>query len=333
MFEAAACSLAALKIKFGLDGPFGTSELRNASRLHSLFRFPQTWYSKYNLYDLVDEQKKLLSIEEDDLYLEGFNREFQGQILQRLEQEDRRRHADDPWPTCQVTQEAERLLEKGYCLELREARIARDQWKAREAQYEARMQELRAMRAQERCCERERPGLRASKFPSPPSLETYPLTESLQDSLMPLKTPEDCLRGQPLKVDSIKVVAEGLSFLPIVEGHCEASFKHKEVTSYISGKSLTVDLQGDFLQEETEERNEEELLGTKASVEPKIREAMGDSPVPQSEYFCSPSSPYTDFPSQDPSIEPQDAEDEPRIDKQPVEAVVDALKVQKPPPE
>ncbi|KAI6021762.1 hypothetical protein BKA83DRAFT_4494319 [Pisolithus microcarpus] len=132
---------------------------------------------------------------------------------------------------------------------------------------------------------------------------------------MPLKTPEDGLRGWPLEADSIKVVAEGLNFLPIVEGHCKASFEHKEVTSYISGKSLTVDLQGDFLQEETEERNEEELLGMKASVKLKIREAMGDSLVPQSKYFCSPSSPYTDFPSQDPSIEPQDAEDKPETDE------------------
>ncbi|KIK11843.1 hypothetical protein PISMIDRAFT_10216 [Pisolithus microcarpus 441] len=71
----------------------------------------------------------------------------------------------------------------------------------------------------------------------------------------------------------------------------------------------------------------------KASVELEIREAMGDSPVPQSEYFCSPSSPYTDFPSQDPSIEPQDAEDKPETDEQPDEAAVDALEASTPPPE
>ncbi|KAI6020995.1 hypothetical protein PISMIDRAFT_19667 [Pisolithus microcarpus 441] len=78
MFEAAS------KIKFGLDSPFGTSELR-----------------EYDLYDLVDKQKRvkidsfealldyqlcftkvvtclqvtnqLSSIEKDNLYLEGFD--------------------------------------------------------------------------------------------------------------------------------------------------------------------------------------------------------------------------------------------------------------------
>ncbi|KAI6019036.1 hypothetical protein BKA83DRAFT_4495900 [Pisolithus microcarpus] len=105
---------------------------------------------------------------------------------------------------------------------------------------------------------------------------------------MPSKVPEDGSRGWLLKVD----------------GCCEASFKHKEVTSYISGKSLTVDLQRDCLQEETEEQNEEELLGTKPSVELEATEAMGDSPVPHSKYPCSPSSPCTDFPPQNPLNEP-----------------------------
>ncbi|KAI6022840.1 hypothetical protein BKA83DRAFT_4125593 [Pisolithus microcarpus] len=244
-------------------------------------RFPRTQYSKYDLYDLVDEQKKvkidsfealldywlcftkvvtclqvtsqLSSIKKDNLYLKGH-------------------HADDPWPTCQVTREAERLLEKGYCLELREARIVRDQWKAQEAQYEARMQELRAMRAQERCCERERPGSRASKFPSPTLLETYPLTKNLQDSFMPSK-----------------------------------------VTPNMGNELLMVELQGNCLQKKPEVQNEEDLLGTKPSVEPEVTETMGDSPIPQSKYFHSPSSPSTDFPSQDLSIKPQDAKDEPHI--------------------
>ncbi|KAI6004191.1 hypothetical protein EDD15DRAFT_2151442, partial [Pisolithus albus] len=110
----------------------------DASRLYLQFRSPPAWYSKYDLYDLVDEQKKvkidsfealldyrlcftkvamhlrvtnqLSSIEKDDLYLEGFDQGFRREILQRLEWNDRRRYADDPWPTCQVTREAEGLL-------------------------------------------------------------------------------------------------------------------------------------------------------------------------------------------------------------------------------
>ncbi|KAI6109937.1 hypothetical protein F5141DRAFT_1064024 [Pisolithus sp. B1] len=113
------------------------------------FKCPAVWCLKHNLYDLIAEQKKvkidlyealldycqLSSIEKDDLFLEGFDREFQ----------------NDPWPTCQVTQEAERLLKKGYRLELREACIMRDQQRAREVWYEARVQESKAMRAEEQC--------------------------------------------------------------------------------------------------------------------------------------------------------------------------------------
>ncbi|KAI6094612.1 hypothetical protein EV401DRAFT_1896284 [Pisolithus croceorrhizus] len=90
---------------------------------------PAVCYLKYDLYDLVDKQKKvkidsykallnywlcftnitaqlqvsnqLLSIEKDDLFLEGFDQEFQGKILQRLKWNDQRQYADDPWPTCQ----------------------------------------------------------------------------------------------------------------------------------------------------------------------------------------------------------------------------------------
>ncbi|KAI6106700.1 hypothetical protein EV401DRAFT_1892461 [Pisolithus croceorrhizus] len=121
-------------------------------------RCPPAQYLKYDLYDLVDKQKKvkinsseaildyqlcftevathlqvtnqLSSIEKDDLYLEGFDREFQGEILQSLEWDGQRRHTEDPWPTCQVTQEAKRLFKKGYCSDLRQVHMAREQSKA-----------------------------------------------------------------------------------------------------------------------------------------------------------------------------------------------------------
>ncbi|KAI6166316.1 hypothetical protein EDD17DRAFT_1505237 [Pisolithus thermaeus] len=79
-------------------------------------RCPTVCYSKCNLYDLVDKQKKvkinlhkallnyqlcftdiaaqlqissqLLWIEKDNLFLEGFDQEFQSEILQRLKWND-----------------------------------------------------------------------------------------------------------------------------------------------------------------------------------------------------------------------------------------------------
>ncbi|KAI6113947.1 hypothetical protein EDD17DRAFT_1768620 [Pisolithus thermaeus] len=106
MFKHAACKPAASKIMNGLNGPSGTLELRslNVSQIFLLFRCPAVWYSKHDLYNLIDKQKKvkidsyeallnywlhftkvaahlqvvnqLLSIEKDDLYLKGFNQEF-----------------------------------------------------------------------------------------------------------------------------------------------------------------------------------------------------------------------------------------------------------------
>ncbi|KAI6100398.1 hypothetical protein EDD16DRAFT_1717442 [Pisolithus croceorrhizus] len=136
----------------------------DVSQIFLLFRCPPAQYLKYDLYDLVDKQKKvkinsseaildyrlcftevathlqvtnqLSSIEKDDLYLEGFDREFQGEILQSLEWDGQRRHTEDPWPTCQVTQEAKRLFKKGYCSDLRQVHMAREQSKA---EYEARI--------------------------------------------------------------------------------------------------------------------------------------------------------------------------------------------------
>ncbi|KAI6117416.1 hypothetical protein EDD16DRAFT_1520091 [Pisolithus croceorrhizus] len=97
---------------------------------------PTVCYSKHDLYDLVDKQKKvkidsckallnywlcftdiaaqlqisnqLSWIKKDDLFLKG------------LKWNNQREYADNPWPTCQVTREAERLLKEGYCFELRE---------------------------------------------------------------------------------------------------------------------------------------------------------------------------------------------------------------------
>ncbi|KAI6029632.1 hypothetical protein BKA83DRAFT_4478191 [Pisolithus microcarpus] len=325
---------------------------------------PPAQYSKYDLYDLVDEQKKvkidslkalldyrlcftkvathlrvtnqLSSIEKDDLYLEGFDRGFQCEILQRLEWNDRRRYADDPWPTCQVTREAEGLLEEGYCFESRQARYDRDQQRAREAQYEAMVQELRAMRAQEECSERERaarPGPSASKFPCSASLETYSLTETLQDSFMPSKVPEDDLRGQLLEVDGVEVVTAEPSHSSPVEGRHKATFEDLQVTPRMENQLLTIGLQGTRVVGKPEVQNEGELLGMKVSVKLNTTEVMGDIPAPQTKYFQSPSSPYADIPPQNSLNEPQDAKDEPDTDEQPDEAAVDALEAHKPLPE
>ncbi|KAI5993871.1 hypothetical protein EDD15DRAFT_2366951 [Pisolithus albus] len=336
----------------------------DASRLYLQFRSPPARYSKYDLYNLVDEQKKvkidsleallnyrlcftkvathlrvtdqLSSMEKDDLYLEGFDRGFRREILQRLEWNDRRRYADDPWPTCQVTREAEMLLEEGYRWESRQARYDRDQRRAREAQYEAVVQELRATRAQEECSERARParpGMMASKFPCSTSFEPYPLTHDFQDSSMPLKVPEDGLRGRILEVDSVEVVAAGSSISSPVEGRHEASFDNLHITPMMGNELLMVELQGSCLHRKPEVQNEEELLGTKASVELEVKEAMGHVPAPQPKYSQSFPSPHTDIPPQTPHNKPQDAKDEPDTDERSDEAAVDALEADKPLPE
>ncbi|KAI6100461.1 hypothetical protein EDD16DRAFT_1516594 [Pisolithus croceorrhizus] len=280
-------------------------------------RCPAVCYLKCDLYDLVDKQKKvkidsyqallnyrlsftdiavqlrissqLSWIEKDDLFLKGFDQEFQSEILRRLKWNDRRQYVDDPWPTYQVAQEAERLLEEGYRFELREVCLARDQWSTREAQYEAEMRESRAAMAEEQCQEPEkcsgsvRPGSKASQSSSSTSLEIQSLTHSLQDSSKPLKVPGEGLRSQVVKVDSI-----------------ESSFECIEVTSCIAKGSLTAGLQGECLRGRIEEQSEGKVLGVKASVKLEI-----------------------------PSIDPQHAEDKLQVNKQPIEAEAHALEVLK----
>ncbi|KAI6108493.1 hypothetical protein EV401DRAFT_2076884 [Pisolithus croceorrhizus] len=302
--------------------------LKDATRLFSLFRCPAVCYSKRDLYNLVDKQKKvkidsyqallnyrlsftdiavqlrissqLSWIEKDDLFLEG-------------------QYVDDPWPTYQVAREAERLLKEGYRFKLREARLARDQWSAQEAQYEAEMRESRAAmtkeqcRGLERCSESARLGSKASQPPSSTSLEIQSLTHSLQDSSKPSKAPGVGSRSQAVKVDSI-----------------ESSFKCIEVTSCIAKGSLTAGLQGECLRGRLEEKGKGKVLGAKTSVEPETTEAWGDSQVSQPKYFHSSLPPLTDIQPQIPPIELRDTEDEQRANKRPVEAEAHVLEVPKP---
>ncbi|KAI6114594.1 hypothetical protein EDD16DRAFT_1521015 [Pisolithus croceorrhizus] len=249
----------------------------------SVRRCPVVRYSKHNLYDLIDKQKTVK--------IDSYEALLDYQLY-----------------FTKVTREAERLLEKGYHSELREACITRDQQRAREAQYEARVQESKATRAEEQCRGMERCSFTA--------LEIQSLTYSLQDSLKLLKVLGESSRSQALKVDGIEVAMAEPSSLPLVEE-----------------EPLTVRLQGDCLQGKLEEQSKEKLLGVKASVELEATEALGDSPVPQSEYLHPSSSPHADILPQNPPIEPQDAQDEPRTDEQPIEAVVLTLKVPKPTPE
>ncbi|KAI6096807.1 hypothetical protein EDD16DRAFT_1527869 [Pisolithus croceorrhizus] len=289
---------------------------------------PAVCYSKRDLYNLVDKQKKvkidsyqallnyrlsftdiavqlrissqLSWIEKDDLFLEG-------------------QYVDDPWPTYQVAREAERLLKEGYRFKLREARLARDQWSAQEAQYEAEMRESRAAmtkeqcRGLERCSESARLGSKASQPPSSTSLEIQSLTHSLQDSSKPSKAPGVGSRSQAVKVDSI-----------------ESSFKCIEVTSCIAKGSLTAGLQGECLRGRLEEKGKGKVLGAKTSVEPETTEAWGDSQVSQPKYFHSSLPPLTDIQPQIPPIELRDTEDEQRANKRPVEAEAHVLEVPKP---
>ncbi|KAI5992660.1 hypothetical protein EDD15DRAFT_2269061, partial [Pisolithus albus] len=173
----------------------------------------------------------------------------------------------------------------------------------------------------------------ASKFPSSTSFEPYPLTHDFQDSSMPLKVPEDGSRGRILEVDSVEVVAAGSSISSPVEGRHEAIFDNLHITPMMGNELLMVELQGSCLHRKPEVQNEEELLGTKASVELEVKEAMGHIPAPQPEYSQSFPSPHTDIPPQIPHNEPQDAEDKPDTDERSDEAAVDALEAHKPLPE
>ncbi|KAI6099416.1 hypothetical protein EV401DRAFT_1894864 [Pisolithus croceorrhizus] len=245
------------KVNFKLQRP--TSSFKG----QLIVECPPAQYSKYNLYDLVDKQKKvkinssealldyqlcftevathlqvmnqLSSIEKDDLFLEGFDREFQSEILQRLEWNGQRQHTEDPWPTCQVTQEAKRLFKKGYHLDLRQVHMVREQLKA---EYEARTQESRARKAHERCNEKSaRLGSRALKILSSTALKVPSLTHSLQDSSKLSKVPGGSLRGQALKVDSSKVAVAELSCSPLVEGQCQFIYSRAATNSQVTGRT------------------------------------------------------------------------------------------------
>ncbi|KAI6097880.1 hypothetical protein F5141DRAFT_1067115 [Pisolithus sp. B1] len=281
MFETFACKPAALKITNGLDGPYSTlvsTSLSNGEAYYmpketGLTLCPAVRYSKHNLYDLIDKQKtvkidsyealldywlhftkvvahlqvmsQLSSIQKDDLFLEGFDQEFQ-------------------------------KISRGF----------------------------------------ERPSMKLGyKSQRPRGLRSNVKGWRDADSLKLLKVPGESSRSQALKVDGIEVAMAELSSSPLVEGRCKSSFNHIEVTLYIAEEPLTVRLQGDCLQGKLEEQSKEKLLGAKASVELKATEASGDSPVPQSEYLHPSSSSHADILPQNPPIEPQDAQDEPRTDE------------------
>ncbi|KAI6100063.1 hypothetical protein EDD16DRAFT_1526616 [Pisolithus croceorrhizus] len=262
-------------------------------------RSPPAQYLKYDLYDLVDEQKKV-KINFQKPYLTT------GYVLPRLQ------HTFESPTNFQasrrMTYTSKGLIEsfKVKFLEALSGMVECGmQKRAQEAQYEARLQESRALRAQEWCREMEK-----------------------SDSSKLSKVPGGSLRGQALKVE---VAVAELSCSPLVEGQCKSSFKCIQVNSYIPGQPLTAELQGEHLQAKWEEQNKEELLGTKPSVELKATEAMGNIPEPQSKYLHSSSSPHTDNLPQNPLNEPQEALDETRTVKRPVEPAVHALEVLKPP--
>ncbi|KAI6164325.1 hypothetical protein EDD17DRAFT_1755409 [Pisolithus thermaeus] len=185
----------------------------------------------------------------------------------------------------------------------------------------------------EKCSESVRPGLKALQSSSSTSLEIQLLTHNLQDSSKPLEAPGEGLRSQVVKAEGIEVAAAELSSPPLIEGQCKSSFEHIEATSYIAEESLTAELQGECLQGNIEEQSERKVLGAKASVEPEATGALGDSPVSQPKYSHSSLPPHTNIQPQIPPIKLQDAEDEPRVNKRPIEAEAHALKVLKLVPE
>ncbi|KIO03135.1 hypothetical protein M404DRAFT_27420 [Pisolithus tinctorius Marx 270] len=73
----------------------------------------------YRLYFLdlatfLRVSKQLEADELEDLYVQGFDKEFRREIIRKMRCDNRRRHSDDPWPMEQVTYTATRLLHKGF---------------------------------------------------------------------------------------------------------------------------------------------------------------------------------------------------------------------------
>ncbi|KIN94281.1 hypothetical protein M404DRAFT_35221 [Pisolithus tinctorius Marx 270] len=73
----------------------------------------------YRLYFLdlamfLRVSKQLEADELEDLYVQGFDKEFRREIIRKMRRDDRRRHSDDPWPMQQVTHTAMQLLRKGF---------------------------------------------------------------------------------------------------------------------------------------------------------------------------------------------------------------------------
>ncbi|KIN98223.1 hypothetical protein M404DRAFT_31587 [Pisolithus tinctorius Marx 270] len=73
----------------------------------------------YRLYFLdlavfLRVSRQLEADELEDLYLQGFDKEFRCEIIRKMRRDDRQRHSDDPWPMQQVTHTATQLLRKGF---------------------------------------------------------------------------------------------------------------------------------------------------------------------------------------------------------------------------
>ncbi|KIO08760.1 hypothetical protein M404DRAFT_22617 [Pisolithus tinctorius Marx 270] len=73
----------------------------------------------YRLYFLdlatyLQVSKQLEADELEDLYVQGFDKEFRREIIWKMQRNDRRRHSDDPWSMQQVTYTAARLLHEGF---------------------------------------------------------------------------------------------------------------------------------------------------------------------------------------------------------------------------
>ncbi|KIN98035.1 hypothetical protein M404DRAFT_31729 [Pisolithus tinctorius Marx 270] len=68
----------------------------------------------YRLYFLdlatfLQVSKQLKADELEDLYVQGFDKEFRRKIIQKMRRDDRWRHSDDPWPMQQEAVELERV--------------------------------------------------------------------------------------------------------------------------------------------------------------------------------------------------------------------------------
>ncbi|KIN92753.1 hypothetical protein M404DRAFT_36750 [Pisolithus tinctorius Marx 270] len=89
--------------KYSRNGLYGLVDSQARREIHT-----EEELMNYRLYFLdlamfLRVSKQLEADELEDLYVQGFDKEFQHEIIRKMRHNNRWRHSDDPWPMEQVT--------------------------------------------------------------------------------------------------------------------------------------------------------------------------------------------------------------------------------------